>query len=73
VPEGQQDHRRIPVAGAIAFGRLDQGVDFAGRQVLAGAKLGVSSTGRRALGHLPLKEGGSNGSVFFSWRWRTEC
>jgi hypothetical protein len=41
VPEGDQDHGRVPMTVAVGLGGVDQGVDLAGRQVLAGAQLGV--------------------------------
>jgi hypothetical protein len=37
---------RVPMPVSIGLGRLDQGVDLAGRQVLAGPKLGVRAPGR---------------------------
>jgi hypothetical protein len=43
MPEGQQDHGRVPVTVAIRLGGLDQGLDLPGRQVLPGSKLGVRS------------------------------
>jgi hypothetical protein len=61
VPEGEQDHSRVTMAGAVAFGRLDQALDLAERQVLAGAKIGVRSPG------------GRNCSENFSWRGHLEC
>ena len=41
VPKGGQDHGRVSMAVSVGLGGLDQGVDFAGYQVLAGAQLGV--------------------------------
>jgi hypothetical protein len=55
VPEGEQDHCGIAVTVAVGLGGLDQGFDLAARQVLAGAKLDVSSTGRCRPRHLPPK------------------
>jgi hypothetical protein len=49
------------MAVSVGLGGLDQGVDFAGRQVLAGAKLGVRSSCRR------------NCSENLSWRDQLEC
>jgi hypothetical protein len=57
VPEGQQDHGRVPVPVAVRLGGLDQGFDLSGRQVLLGSKFGVrtgasvrfTSVGRRIL------------------------
>jgi hypothetical protein len=43
VPKGDQDHGRIPMTVAVSLRGLDQGVDLAGCQVLAGPKLGVRS------------------------------
>ena len=61
VPEGDQDHGRVPMAVAVGLGGLDQRLDLAGRQVLARAKLGVRPPGRR------------NCSENFSWRDQLEC
>jgi hypothetical protein len=47
VREGDQDHRRITMAAPIRLGDLDQNLDLAGREVLAGAKLGVRTSGWR--------------------------
>jgi hypothetical protein len=41
VPEGHQDHGRIPVTVSVGLGGLDQSLDLAGRQVLPGPKLCV--------------------------------
>ncbi len=73
VPEGDQDCGGVTVPVSVGLGGLNQGLDLVGRQMLAAAKLDVSSTGRRRPRHLPLKEGGGNCSGFFSWRCRTEC
>jgi hypothetical protein len=56
MPEGQEDHGRVPVPVPVRLGRLDQGLDLAGRQVLPGAQLGVWAPGR------------SNCSIYFGWR-----
>ena len=40
---------------SVGLGRLDQGLDLAGRQVLPGSKFGVRTPGR------------SNYSIYFSW------
>jgi hypothetical protein len=45
--EGDQDHGRVPVTVAIVLRGLDQGLDLARREMLAGAKLGIRSPGRR--------------------------
>jgi hypothetical protein len=47
VPKGDQDHGGIAMTVSVGFGSIDQGVDLAGRQVLAGAKLDVRSPYRR--------------------------
>ena len=44
MPEGQQDHGRVPVTVAVGLGGLDQGVDLAWRQVLPGTKFGVRAS-----------------------------
>ena len=41
VPEGDQDHRRIPMPMPVRFGCFDQGLDLARRQVFSGTELGV--------------------------------
>ena len=46
MPEGQEDHGRVPVPVPVGLGRLDQGVDLPGCQVLAGPKLGIRTPGR---------------------------
>jgi hypothetical protein len=56
VPEGQQDHGRVPVPPSIGLGGLDQGIDLAQRQVLPGADLGVGTAGR------------CNCSIYCGWR-----
>ncbi len=61
VAERHQDHGGVPVTVAVCLRSLDQGVDLAGREVLAGAKLGVRSPRRR------------NCSENFSWRGQLEC
>jgi hypothetical protein len=55
MPEGQQDHGRVPVTVAVRLGGLDQGLDLPGRQVLPGTKFGVGASGRR------------NCSIYFGW------
>jgi hypothetical protein len=60
VPEGHQDHGRVPVTVPVGLGRLDQGLDLAGRQVLPGPKLRVRTPDR------------SNCSIYFSWRDQLE-
>ena len=60
MPEGDDDHGRVPMAIAVGLGGLDQRFDLARRQVLAGAKLGVWSQCRR------------NCSENFSWRDQLE-
>jgi Pyruvate/2-oxoacid:ferredoxin oxidoreductase delta subunit len=47
VPEGQQDHGRVPLPVSIGLCGFDQGLDLAGRQVLPGSKFGVRTSGRR--------------------------
>ena len=47
MPEGDQDHGGVPVPVAVGLGRLDQGLDLAGGEVLPGAKLGVRTPCRR--------------------------
>jgi hypothetical protein len=59
--EGHQDHGGVPVTVPIGLGGLDEGLDLAGREVLAGAKLRVWSTCRR------------NCSENFSWSHPQEC
>jgi hypothetical protein len=44
MPEGQQDHGRVPVTVAVRLGGLDQGLDLAGRQVLPGTKFGIGAS-----------------------------
>jgi hypothetical protein len=44
VPEGDQDHRRVPVALPIVLGRLDEALDLCRRQVLTGPKLSIRWT-----------------------------
>src|SRR5258706_12861474 len=61
VPKGDQYHGGVPVAISVDLGGLDQGVDFASCQVLAGAKLGVRSPCR------------SNCSENLSWGDQMEC
>jgi hypothetical protein len=41
MPEGQQDHGRVPMPPSIGLGGLDHGLDLPGRQVLPGSKYGV--------------------------------
>ena len=41
VPVGHKDHRGVPVAPAVALGRVHQPLDLGLGQVLAGAQLGV--------------------------------
>ena len=60
MPEGQQDHGRVPVTVPVRLGGLDQGLDLPGRQVLPGAKFGVGASGWR------------NCSIYFSWRDQLE-
>ena len=47
MPEGQQDHGRVPVPVSIGLGGFAQGLDLTRRQVFSGAKLGVWAPGRR--------------------------
>ena len=42
VPEGDQDHGRIPMTIAVTFGGPDQLLDFGRRQIFTGAQRGVS-------------------------------
>jgi hypothetical protein len=46
MPEGQQKHRTVPLAPAVALGGVDQLLDFALGQVLAWPKLAVGAAGR---------------------------
>ena len=88
VAESDQDHGRVPMTIPFGPGGLDQGVDLAGRQVLAGAKLGVRSACpqcARAIGFLGSRRpvdacrrflNGArrrNCSENFSWRDQLEC
>ena len=41
VPEGDQDHRRVAMVAPVDLSGLDQNLDLARREVLAGPKLGV--------------------------------
>jgi hypothetical protein len=55
VPESDQNHRPVPVALPIVFGRLDQALDLCRRQVLAGPQLPVRWTpGRTSPSHCAL-------------------
>src|SRR5580704_4148701 len=56
MPVGEQNHGRVPMPIAVGLRRLDQRLDLAGGQVLAGAKLGVWTPGRH------------NCSIYFGWR-----
>jgi hypothetical protein len=47
VPEGQQDHRLVAVRAAITTAAVDQPLDLAFGQVLAGADVGVFGPARR--------------------------
>jgi len=47
VPECQKDHGRVPMTVSVGLGGIDRDLDLAGREMLAGAKLGVSSPCRR--------------------------
>jgi hypothetical protein len=60
VPEGHEDHGRVPVTVPVGLGGLDQGLDLAGRQMLSGPKLGVRTPDR------------SNCSIYFGWRYQLE-
>ena len=56
MPVCDQDHGGVAVPIAVGLGSLDQGLDFARRQVLAAAKLGVRTPPWR------------NCSIYFGWR-----
>jgi len=56
VPENQEDHGGVPLPVAVGLGRLDQGLDLSGRQVLPGAEFGVRAPCRRDC------------SIYFGWR-----
>src|SRR5260370_40337580 len=43
----QKDHGRVPMTVSVGLGGIDRDLDLAGREMLAGAKLGVSSPCRR--------------------------
>jgi hypothetical protein len=60
VPEGHEDHRRIPVAVPVGLGGVHERLDLAGCQVLPGAKFGVRAPAR------------SNCSFYFGWRDQLE-
>ena len=47
MPEGDQDHGRVPVAVPIALGGLDQLVNLALSQMLACPQLGIWQPARR--------------------------
>src|SRR5262245_11042359 len=47
MPEGHQDHGLVPVRPAIALTALDEPLDLAFGQVLAGAHIGVLGPARR--------------------------
>jgi hypothetical protein len=46
VPEGDEDHRGVPVPMPVRFGCFDEGLDLARRQVFSGAEFGVRTSCR---------------------------
>jgi hypothetical protein len=46
VPKGREQHGRVPVPMTVAFGGVDEPLDFGLRQVLAAAQFGVRSPSR---------------------------
>src|SRR5262249_32658427 len=59
--ERDQDHGGVPMALTVSLGSIDQGIDLAGCQVLASAKLSIRSTGW------------SNCSKNLGWYLRRQC